>query len=116
MEWVVLERKNPCNLLSSQGFFSIGGEGGIRTHGTARFNGFQDRRFRPLSHLSEFCNQILSGFCDIFVTLFVTELFSEGRNCTRPVTYRLALHLANGRQPQPLLAARAAWRARRYPA
>jgi hypothetical protein len=29
-----------------------GGEGGIRTHGTLRFNGFQDRRFRPLSHLS----------------------------------------------------------------
>ena len=29
-----------------------GGEAGIRTLGTARFNGFQDRRFRPLSHLS----------------------------------------------------------------
>ncbi len=29
-----------------------GGEGGIRTPGTLRYNGFQDRRFRPLSHLS----------------------------------------------------------------
>ena len=30
----------------------IGGEGGIRTPGSLRINGFQDRRFRPLSHLS----------------------------------------------------------------
>src|SRR5712692_2009672 len=29
-----------------------GGEGGIRTPGPVRINGFQDRRFRPLSHLS----------------------------------------------------------------
>ena len=30
-----------------------GGEAGIRTLGPARANGFQDRRFRPLSHLSD---------------------------------------------------------------
>ena len=29
-----------------------GGEGGIRTPGPLRVNGFQDRRYRPLSHLS----------------------------------------------------------------
>ena len=29
-----------------------GGEAGIRTLGGSRLNGFQDRRFRPLSHLS----------------------------------------------------------------
>ena len=29
-----------------------GGEGGIRTPGRSPFNGFQDRRFKPLSHLS----------------------------------------------------------------
>ena len=29
------------------------GETGIRTPGTLRYNGFQDRRYRPLSHLSE---------------------------------------------------------------
>ncbi len=29
------------------------GESGIRTHGTLRFNGFQDRLFRPLRHLSD---------------------------------------------------------------
>ncbi len=29
------------------------GEGEIRTHGPSRDNGFQDRRYRPLSHLSK---------------------------------------------------------------
>ncbi len=34
------------------------GETGIRTPGTSRFNGFQDRRNRPLCHLSNmFCDQ-----------------------------------------------------------
>jgi hypothetical protein len=28
------------------------GEGGIRTHGALRLNGFQDRLLRPLGHLS----------------------------------------------------------------
>ena len=28
------------------------GEGGIRTHGTRRYNGFRDRPIQPLSHLS----------------------------------------------------------------
>jgi hypothetical protein len=42
------------NLLGSQkGSKSAnGGEGGIRTPGTFRPNGFQDRRDRPLCHLS----------------------------------------------------------------
>ena len=31
---------------------TIGGKGGIRTHGTFWFNGVQDRRIRPLCHLS----------------------------------------------------------------
>ena len=30
----------------------IGGEGGIRTPGPLRVNGFQDRRLKPLGHLS----------------------------------------------------------------
>src|SRR3569832_441238 len=34
--------------------FDYGGEGVIRTPGPLRVNGFQDRRFRPLSHLSIF--------------------------------------------------------------
>ena len=34
------------------------GEGGIRTLGSSRINGFQDRRLRPLSHLSGRCASI----------------------------------------------------------
>ena len=37
-----------------------GGEGGIRTPGTFQFNGFQDRRIRPLCHLSML--RMLSAF------------------------------------------------------
>ena len=43
------QRKNPPKYFS--GF--ICGERGIRTPGTSRYNGFQDRRIRPLCHLSE---------------------------------------------------------------
>ena len=32
--------------------FFVSGERGIRTPGTSQFNGFQDRRNRPLCHLS----------------------------------------------------------------
>ena len=39
-----------CNLL----IFSVYcGETGIRTPGTSQYNGFQDRRNRPLCHLSK---------------------------------------------------------------
>ena len=31
----------------------LGGERGIRTPGTSQYNGFQDRRNRPLCHLSK---------------------------------------------------------------
>ena len=37
-----------CQLL----FLAFCGERGIRTPGTSQFNGFQDRRDRPLCHLS----------------------------------------------------------------
>ena len=40
-----------------------GGEGGIRTHGPLRDNGFRDRPIRPLSHLSasELINHLFSA-------------------------------------------------------
>jgi hypothetical protein len=43
--------QNPKSIMLS-GLFVISGERGIRTPGTSRFNGFQDRRDRPLCHLS----------------------------------------------------------------
>lgn len=36
-----------------QPFAELGGERGIRTPGPVTVNGFQDRRIRPLCHLSE---------------------------------------------------------------
>lgn len=38
--------------MAKSSHFFLGGELGIRTPGSSHFNGFQDRRFRPLSQLS----------------------------------------------------------------
>jgi hypothetical protein len=43
------------------GTFLAGGERGIRTPGPVTVNGFQDRRIRPLCHLSG-CKIIVSNF------------------------------------------------------
>ena len=40
-----------CELLTSFDI-DLSGERGIRTPGPVTVNGFQDRRFKPLSHLS----------------------------------------------------------------
>ncbi len=54
--------------------FSLsGGERGIRTPGTSRYNGFQDRRIRPLCHFSAAKVEILSNlqtFTALFLKLF----------------------------------------------
>ena len=70
-------------------FFSSG-ERGIRTPGTSQFNGFQDRRNRPLCHLSltsfEVCTLfqmrckdryifLLSDFSLVFFLLFILLFF-----------------------------------------
>ena len=51
------KQKNPRKVLIYRNFlcFAIlsSGETGIRTPGTSRYNGFQDRRNRPLCHLSK---------------------------------------------------------------
>src|SRR3569832_2261070 len=41
--------------------FDNGGEGGIRTPGPLRANGFQARRVRPLSHLSYLYMRVIGG-------------------------------------------------------
>ena len=38
---------------------TFSGEGGIRTPGTSQYNGFQDRRNRPLCHLSRTPSEVL---------------------------------------------------------
>ena len=51
------KQKNPCKVLIYRDFlcFAIlsSGETGIRTPGASQHNGFQDRRNRPLCHLSK---------------------------------------------------------------
>ena len=47
---LVLRTLSAFDLLLSKGF---SGETGIRTPGTSQYNGFQDRRNRPLCHLSK---------------------------------------------------------------
>ena len=46
-------KKNPRKTLILRGLVKLRGETGIRTPGTSQYNGFQDRRNRPLCHLSK---------------------------------------------------------------
>gem|GEM_PF-2737820 len=59
-----------------QGLFCRGG--GIRTPGTSRYNGFQDRRDRPLCHSSNSCRLViefakiggLTSYANIFPSFY----------------------------------------------
>ena len=56
------------------------GERGIRTPGTSQFNGFQDRRDRPLCHLSE-CRAKVDDFLkhqNSFLQFFPEVLKKKG--------------------------------------
>src|SRR5260370_42359133 len=48
------------HILLPNGLYIPGGGSGIRTHGSLRISGFQDRRDRPLCHPSYFGSQTLS--------------------------------------------------------
>ena len=62
------KKKCPVNLLI---YRTLCGERGIRTPGTSQFNGFQDRRDRPLRHLSSviwrLCYRLTGAKLDIFI-------------------------------------------------
>ena len=49
---------SPSARASQQPLFPTGGGGRIRTHGTLRYNGFQDRRHRPLGHSSRITDKL----------------------------------------------------------
>lgn len=59
-------------------WYSKCGEGGIRTPGPVTVNGFQDRRNRPLCHLSgrkiKASNSIFKKKVKLFFTLFLKPL------------------------------------------
>ena len=48
----------------------FGGERGIRTPGASQLNGFQDRRNRPLCHLSNDKSTLFFLICKIFLQIF----------------------------------------------
>ena len=56
LSWITRQKKRP-----QKGALLFGGGPGIRTPGTSRFNGFQDRRFRPLSQPTRNCHLPLAG-------------------------------------------------------
>ena len=59
-----------------------GGEGGIRTPGPLRVNGFQDRRDRPLCHLSsrfpDFCHRFTNPIFPLFSVAVATRFLLWG--------------------------------------
>jgi hypothetical protein len=63
------------------GFKKAGGEGGIRTPGPVTVNGFQDRRNRPLCHLSgrkiKASNSIFKKKIKLFLKAFTIAGFSN---------------------------------------
>ena len=65
-------RNAPRQLLTIFLKVQIGGEGGIRTHGTLRHNGFQDRRLQPLSHLSNIL-RIVALLLVALLVYFITK-------------------------------------------
>ena len=54
-----------------------GGERGIRTPGASQLNGFQDRRNRPLCHLSRHKSTHFFYICKLFLHFFRT--FFQGK-------------------------------------
>lgn len=67
---------------------SCGRERGIRTPGGVTLNGFQDRRFRPLSHLPIYQKNIY-----LFVTIYGgdTRIRTEESKLCRLMPYHLAM-------------------------
>ncbi len=58
--------KKTAELMFCRAIFGSG-KRGIRTPGTLQFNGFQDRRNRPLCHLSGSKSNMYFRFCQMFV-------------------------------------------------
>ena len=75
-------RRSNCVFIPPSGlrirFADYGGGGGIRTHGTLRLSGFQDRRNRPLCHPS---------FAIIISSLFYQDNRQE--SCPLPIYCQL---------------------------
>ena len=60
--------------LTDSFFILVCGEGGIRTPGASQLNGFQDRRNRPLCHLSGHKSRTENRFDQIFSAFFSKKI------------------------------------------
>ena len=69
--WRTIKRKISVTCCFATRYADFGGERGIRTPGTSQFNGFQDRRDRPLRHLSSviwrLCYRLTGAKLGIFI-------------------------------------------------
>ena len=74
-------------------FLFLGGERGIRTPGTLRFNGFQDRRDRPLRQLSGDKSSTVFPFRQIFTAIYRPQRRSENQNQTIIFFFIRKLHI-----------------------
>jgi hypothetical protein len=59
---------------------SNGGEGEIRTHGPLRGNGFQDRRIRPLCHLSNVATTLIQATYKIYFLFLKSKIQDCNKN------------------------------------
>ena len=73
--------------------FKICGERGIRTPGTLQYNGFQDRRDRPLRQLSGDKSSIDFPFRQIFTAIYRPQRRSENQNQTIIFFFIRKLHI-----------------------
>ena len=64
------QKKMPVGNRSQAFIYTFGGKRGIRTPGASQLNGFQDRRNRPLCHLSERKNITEISFFQLRVSFF----------------------------------------------
>ena len=72
-----------------------GGKRGIRTPGPVKINGFQDRRIRPLCHLSVCKGNNFFCFHQTFFILFCNIfIFNDKKISFTPLLYAMAVHLA----------------------
>ena len=63
-------------------FFVFGGERGIRTPGPVKINGFQDRRIRPLCHLSSDKSRTLFWIDQIFFKKIFKKISPAAPKCS----------------------------------
>ena len=79
----IFELKKPFKPNDLKGFTNFSGERGIRTPGPVTVNGFQDRRIRPLCHLSG-CK--INALSLIFQIIIVSRTIYNAPSAPPPIS------------------------------